>query len=82
MTCERCGAQLGTDGGRYFPGAGYLVQTKREYQHVCVPCETQLMYGPLEARDAVPQSEDQLVAETLGALDVLQLVLYTDEKGK
>lgn len=52
MNCERCGNQLqGT--GRYFPGSGYPVQTKREYQHVCVPCESDLIYGPIEDRDAV-----------------------------
>lgn len=48
------------------------------------PCDC---FTGLDACDAYKehrdrQLEDQLVAETLGVLDVLQLVLYTDEKGK
>lgn len=56
--CERCGTTL-QDAGRYYPGSADFtngpenpVRVKREYQRVCVPCETQLKYGPLEQRDA------------------------------
>jgi len=51
LCCERCGTPLGSDGGRYFPGSGYPLKIKREYAHICVPCETQLKYGPVEERD-------------------------------